>query len=117
MEWYGHSNGETKPADGHCEKCGALPESNGASEICPKAEFVHISVLEDQVARMADIASSKSGQKIQKKIQQYFGRQMRRNAEISAKQMMRSFEDHLKPKPKWLPAFLYRKIMRVFIEI
>lgn len=119
FKWNGHTEDGTRDKDGGlvCSKCSAVCGTQSGSGICPKAEFVHISILEAEVAKMVDVASSKSGQKIQKKIQQHFGRQMRRNAEISAKQMMKSFEEHLKPKPKWMPAFLYRKIMRVFIEI
>lgn len=118
LNWWGHEyDDRTEDGYGKCRNCEAVENTDKAVEICPKAQFIHISVLEDQVGRMVNVTSSKSGKKISKKIQQQFGRQMRRNAEISAKQMMKSFEEHLKPKPKWLPAFLYRKIMRVFIEI
>ena len=128
MEWYGHSKpnalqlnkdtpkGEDLKSADYCEKCNAKPDTAEAQTICPMAEYVHISVLADEISKIMSMGNLKSGAKIAKKVQQTYARQIRRNAEISANRTARSFEDHLKPKPRWMPVWLYRKVMSVFLR-
>lgn len=111
MEWYGH-----KDIDGKCA-CGVVRGSHTVTDICPYAEYIHISVLESEIGKLLEMGKLKSGKKIQRKIGQFYGRQIRKNTEISVNKMARSFEDHLKPKPKWLPTWMYRKVMKIFITI
>lgn len=115
MAYYGHSpKGET--SEDHCEKCGAAPDTLEARTICPSADYIHIAVLEEEIGKLMSMGNIKSPNKIKKKIEQLYARQIRKNAELSAKRTARSFEDHLKPKPRWMPTWLYRKVMRVFLN-
>ncbi len=123
MNNYGHKmdalNEREKPGERHakCSKCGAVENECAATELCPYAEYVHISVLQSEVRKMADIGKGKSGKKIGEKIRQYYQREFNKNSQLEAQQIFKTFEEHLKPKPAFIPKVVFKLIQKMVIHL
>lgn len=56
LNWWGHEyDDRTEDGYGKCRNCGTVENTDESIQVCPKAQFVHISVLENEVAKMVDI--------------------------------------------------------------
>jgi hypothetical protein len=53
-----------------------------------------------------------SGRKVAKKLRQYYGRSLEEQANERVNGMYKTFEEHIRPKPKWIPAIVWRVIQR-----
>lgn len=112
-----HGTKETLPGDRHCETCGALPESEEAKMVCRGAEFVHVEVLNREINLVVTtFGKVKSGKKLQRKVGQLYRREMRTAVQEKTDALYKSFEEHIKPRPTWMPERLWRWIGSKFIE-
>lgn len=112
-----HGTLDTLPADRHCETCGAETESPEARNICRGAEYVHIDVLNREIKLVVDnFGQVKSGKKLSKKVAKLYAKEMRKVTEEKADELYKSFEEHIKPRPTWMPEGLWRWIGSKFIE-
>lgn len=112
-----HGTIETLPADRHCEACGARTESEEALMVCPKAEYVSVGVLNREIKLVVNtFGKVKSGKKLQRKVSKLYGKEMRKVVEQRADALYKSFEEHIKPRPNWMPERLWRWIGSKFIE-
>lgn len=102
----------TLPGDRHCEDCGARCGSEAAAKICPSAEMVHVEVMRHEVNTIVDtIGKSTTGKKIRKKVNQLYGRGVKRLTEQEVEARLRDFDEKLmKPKPKYLPVWIWNMV-------
>jgi hypothetical protein len=85
--------------------------------VCPKAEYVHVKVMNREIKLVVDnFGQVKSGKKLAKKVAKLYMKEMRKVTEERADQLYKDFNEHIKPKPKWMPAKLWRWIGGKFIE-
>lgn len=112
-----HGTLETLPADRHCEQCGASTESPEALQVCKAATFVHVSVLNREIQLVVNnFGQVKSGKKLSKKVAKLYSKEMRKVTEEKANELYKSFEEHIKPRPTWMPERLWRWVGSKFIE-
>lgn len=112
-----HGTLDTLPADRHCETCGATPESPEARLVCKGAEYVHVEILNREIKLVVnEFGSVKSGKKLSKKVAKLYGKEMAKYAKEKTDELYKSFEEHIKPRPKWMPERVWRWIGSKFIE-
>jgi len=112
-----HGTLETLPADRHCETCGATTDSPEARNVCRGAEYVHVEVLNREIKMVVDnFGQVKSGRKLSKKVAKLYSKEMRKVTEEKASALYKSFEEHIKPRPTWMPERLWRWVGSKFIE-
>lgn len=112
-----HGTLETLPEDRHCEACGATTDSPQAKLVCPKAEYVHTDVMTREIQLVVNsFGNIKSGKKLSKKVAKLYGKEMRQFAKEKTDEIYKSFEEHIKPRPKWMPERLWHWIGSKFIE-
>lgn len=112
-----HGTIETLPMDRHCEACGAGPDSPEAKLVCKAATYVHVSVMSREINLIVNsFGKVKSGKKLAKKVAQLYGKEMRNFAREKTDALYKSFEEHIKPRPKWMPERLWRWIGSKFVE-
>jgi len=112
-----HGTLDTLPADRTCEQCGAKPDSPEARLVCRNAEYVSTGVMAREIKLIVDnFGKVKSGKKLQRKVAQLYGKEMRKFAQEKTEELYKSFEEHIKPRPTWMPERLWRWIGSKFIE-
>lgn len=112
-----HGTLETLPEDRHCETCGATTDSPEARTVCRGAEYVHVEVLNREIKLVVnEFGSVKSGKKLSKKVAKLYGKEMRNFAREKTDEIYKSFEEHIKPRPNWMPEKLWHWIGSKFIE-
>lgn len=91
-----------------CKNCPAIVGEDSARTVCPKAEMIHVSVMRREINMLLEnFGDIKSGKKIKKKVTQMFKRDIRRLTEQEVEERVKALNEAFKPKPKWLPHFIW----------
>ena len=100
-----------------CDRCGVAMSTDEADLVCPKADYVHVAVMNREIKLIMDnFGGIKSGKKIQKKVAKLYQKEMSKFAQEKTEELYKSFEEHIKPRPKWMPEKVWRWIGSKFIE-
>ena len=102
MNWWGHEFD-----GGKCQKCGAWEGTDAAISICPKAEFIHVTVHQRESNAIIDsFNNTSSGKKIRKKVGKLYNTQLHRIAILR-------IDEYTKNKPRWMPKFIWTGIVKM----
>lgn len=100
-----------------CVKCGVAMSTPEADIVCTKAEYIHVSVHTREIQLLiSQFGNTKSGKKISKKVNKLYKHEMEKFAQEATDQLYKDFQEHIKPRPKWMPEKLWRWIGGMFIE-
>lgn len=103
-----HWQNRTEDGFLECQNCTAICGDESARQVCPKAEMIHVSVMRREINMLLEnFAEIKSGKKIKKKVTQMFKRDIRRLTEMEVEERVKALNEAFKPKPKWLPHFIW----------
>lgn len=58
----------------------------------------------------------KSGKKLAKKLRQAYGRELHDAAQDRTKKLYKTFEEHIRPQPRFVPTFAWRLIQRIVLQ-
>lgn len=111
--------GNDRNEDGYlkCQKCPAVVASYEGGKLCPFAETIHISVHRREISTILDsFGGMKSGKKITKKVKQMYSRDIRRLTEQAVDERLQAFNDIVKPKPKWVPAIVWKWMRNAILK-
>lgn len=115
----GHEEDGTRDTEGRlvCTKCGIPCSTEQANIVCPKADYVHIEVMNREIQLIVnEFGKVKSGKRLAKKVSKLYGKEMKKAAKEKTDELYKSFEEHIKPRPKWMPVWLWRWIGGKFVE-
>jgi len=118
---HGHVEDGTRDSESRllCVNCGIAMSTEDAELICPAAEYIHISVHNEEMKKVVD-SWGHSGKTISKKVRKTFRREAEKQAEIVRKHnaaMLDEWENHLKAPPRWISPRLWAWLQTFFIKI
>ena len=90
----------------------------------PGPEWIHIDQHRAEInALVDDLSRVKSGKKIRRKVNQIYGKQLRKHANSARKELdaeierrLEVFNSMVKPKPKWLPTRVWRWLQTLLLK-
>lgn len=107
------------PEDGRyalCTKCGARENTDASVQVCPRATFVAKSVMDAAINSMAESLGATTGSgKVAKKVRKMYAKNVEKLAQQRTDSLYKTFEEHIRPKPTWIPTAAWKVIQRIVL--